>query len=164
MTHTLREVQAPYTVDPADEAVGREAILIRRDGEPVAVVVPMAGEAVAETPITARDGRLVAAILPAGEYRAYREWKSSRTPAPATNDEQFEREKAAFQRLLPELLEKYAGQWVAIVNEQVTDVGPDFSTVIQRTRARFGKRPVVVQQVLKEPRIYRLPSPRIVRE
>ncbi|MBI3361588.1 MAG: type II toxin-antitoxin system Phd/YefM family antitoxin, partial [Chloroflexi bacterium] len=42
MSPFLREVQAPYTVNPDDEAIGRETILIRRNGEPVAAVVPYA--------------------------------------------------------------------------------------------------------------------------
>ncbi len=37
----LREVNAPYMVNPDDETVGRETIIIRRNGEPVAAVVPL---------------------------------------------------------------------------------------------------------------------------
>lgn len=36
-THAVRDVQAPYTVNPDDEAVGRDTIIIHRGGEPVAV-------------------------------------------------------------------------------------------------------------------------------
>ena len=39
---SIKEVSAPYTVNVEDEAVGRETIIIRRNGEPVAVVVPFA--------------------------------------------------------------------------------------------------------------------------
>ena len=38
-THTLKEVSVPYTVNAEDEAIGRDIIVIRRNGEPIAVVV-----------------------------------------------------------------------------------------------------------------------------
>ncbi len=42
MGQMLREVNAPYTVNADDEAIGRETIISRRNGEPVAAVVPYA--------------------------------------------------------------------------------------------------------------------------
>jgi hypothetical protein len=40
MPHIIREVQASYTIDINDEAIGRETIILQRDGKPVAAVVP----------------------------------------------------------------------------------------------------------------------------
>lgn len=40
--YILKEVNAPYTVRPDDEALGRETVIIRRNGEPIAAVVPYA--------------------------------------------------------------------------------------------------------------------------
>ncbi|CAG0927772.1 hypothetical protein TFLX_00612 [Thermoflexales bacterium] len=40
--HTLKEVSVPYTVSAEDESIGRDTIVIRRMGEPVAVVIPFA--------------------------------------------------------------------------------------------------------------------------
>ncbi len=140
MPHLIREVQTPYTISPNDQLIGRETIILQRDGQPIAAVVP---------------------------YAEYQEFLAQRKDVaklePISNDPQFERERAAFQRLLPELLKEHRGKWVAIVDEKVADVGPDFSSVIQRVRARFGKRSVCVQEVLETPRVYSLPSPHIVR-
>jgi hypothetical protein len=40
-TRSLREVNTPYTVSTEDEAIGRDTIIVRRDGKPIAVVLPM---------------------------------------------------------------------------------------------------------------------------
>ena len=129
----VKEVSTPYLVNIEDEAIGRETIIIRRNGEPVAVVVPFA------------------------DYEAL----TLRTPSPV--DATFERERAAFHRLLPELLAAHRGEWVAIVDEQPIEFGADFSSVIVPVRQRFGQRPVYVREVLDQPRLYRISSPRVVR-
>jgi hypothetical protein len=77
-------------------------------------------------------------------------------PEPISDSPDFERERAAFRRLLPELLKAHRGEWVAIVNEQAVEFGPDFSSVILRVRERFGQRPVYVQEILEKPRGYKL--------
>lgn len=142
-THTLREVNAPYTVNPDDEAVGRDTIIIIRNGEPVAAVVP---------------------------YAEYQEWLAEKAnrpgpppiESPLPIDPEFRKQWEAFQRLRPELLKKYPGQWVAIVKEQVVEVGPDFSTVAERAD-RFGDAPMCICQVLEKPRIYKLPTRKVIR-
>ena len=131
-THTLKEVSVPYTVNAEDEAVGRDTIVIRRNGEPVAVVVPFA------------------------EYQAL-----VAQPLPADLD--FEQERAAFQRLLPELLKTHRGEWVAVVDGQPVEFGPDFSSVIAPVRQRFGQRPVYVREISEQARIYKISSPRLTR-
>ena len=126
---TIKEVNAPYVVDTEDKAFGRETIIIRHNGEPVAVIVPYADyvELLARQP-----GR----------------------PVEIDSDEaDLERERAAFRRLLPELLNTHRGEWVAIVDEQAVEFGPDFSSVIRRVRERFGHRPVYVQEILEKPRV-----------
>jgi hypothetical protein len=132
----LKEVNAPYTVNAEDEAVGRDTIVIRRNGEPIAVVLPFA------------------------EYEGLLAHQSAQM---AAIDPIFDRERTAFQRLLPELLAAHRGEWVAIVNGQPVDFGPDFSSVIVRVRQRFGQRPVYVHEILERPRIYKISSPRVVR-
>ncbi len=129
---TFKEVSTPYLVNADDEAIGRETIIIRRNGEPVAVVVPFA------------------------DYQAW----THQAPVPA--DAAFERERTAFQRLLPDLLVTHRGEWVAIVDEQPVEFGPDFSSVIIPVRQRFGLRPVFVHEILEQPRVYKMPSRRIV--
>jgi hypothetical protein len=130
ITRTLREVSAPYTVNADDEAIGRDTIVIRRNGEPIAVVLPFV------------------------EYQAL-------LAQPLSSDLGFEQERAAFQRLLPELLKTHRGEWVAIVDGQPVEFGPDFSSVIAPVRQRFGQRPVYVREVSEQARIYTISSPQL---
>ncbi len=132
VTHTLKEVSVPYTVNAEDETVGRDTIVIRRNGEPIAVVIPFA------------------------EYQAM-------TAQPLPGDPGFEQERAAFHRLLPELLKTHRGEWVAIVDGQPVEFGPDFSSVIALVRQRFGQRPVYVHEISERARIYKSLSPRLTR-
>ena len=137
---TLREVNAPYTVDPDDESVGRETIIIRRNGEPVAAVVPYA------------EYQKLLALT-----------ELAPLPPQLPSDPQFEKQYAAFQRLLPELLKEHRGEWVGIVNEQASVFGQTSSAVLVEICKRFGDAPMCIQQVREQPRIYRMGGPRIVR-
>jgi hypothetical protein len=130
-THTLKEVSMPYLVNAEDEAIGRDTIVIRRNGTPVAVVIPFA-----------EYQTLVAQSRP--------------------DDPGFEQERAAFQRLLPELLQVHRGEWVAIVDGQPVQFGPDFSSVIVPVRQRFGQRPVYIHEISEQTRIYTISSPRLI--
>ena len=138
---TLREVNAPYTVNPDDQATGRETIIIRKDGEPIAAVVPYA------------------------EYQELLALKPK--PAPALTilpvDPGFEKQWAAFQRLRPELLQKHSGQWVAIVNEQVAAIGPDFSIVAESVQAKYGKVARCIGQLRERERVYHIPYRKVIR-
>lgn len=66
---------------------------------------------------------------------------------PDSPPSKFEREKAAFYRLLPELRTSHAGQYVAIHDEQVIDAGPDQVEVALRVQRRIGAVPVYVHLV-----------------
>ena len=134
----IKEVSMPYIVNPDDEAVGRETVIIRRNGEPVAAIVPYA------------------------EYQQLVESRQEARPD-VPEDPEFERNRAAFHRLLPELLKDHRGEWVAIVDEKPAQFGSDFQSVIVPVREQFGQRPIYVQEILETPRIYRMPSVRVVR-
>jgi hypothetical protein len=56
-------------------------------------------------------------------------------PPPASK---WEREKRAFQRLLPELLKSHAGKYVAIHDEQVVDSDTNELALIERVLQRVG--------------------------
>jgi hypothetical protein len=71
-------------------------------------------------------------------------------------------ERAAFQRLLPDLLKTHRGQFVAIQGGRVVDVDEDESALAGRAIARTDKA-VYIQEVGSEPRVYELPSPEVVR-
>ena len=62
----------------------------------------------------------------------------------------FERERAAFYRLLPDLLATHRGQYVAIHDEQVVDSGPVRGEVVCRVLDRF-QTDIYVGLVSEEP-------------
>lgn len=63
----------------------------------------------------------------------------------------FEREMAAFRRLLPTLLERYRGQYVAIHEEQVVGSGDDLVSVALVAYKQHGYQPIYVDLVTDEP-------------
>ncbi len=136
---TLKEVNAPYTINPDVESLAHEPLLIRRDGE--------------------------AWVVMAMPYAEYQQWQAQKAPRPAleTGDSEFESNRAAFQRLLPELLKEHRGEWVAIVDEQPVLFGPDFEGVVVPVREQFGQRSIYVQEILETPRVYYLGSPNWLR-
>ena len=133
----FREVNVPYTVNPNDESVGRETIVIQRDGEPIAAIVPYA------------------------EYQALLARPTHVSPS-STTDLQYHRNRTAFQRLLPELLKEHRGKWVAIVNEQVVVVGASPSAVLDEVYERLGDVPVYVQQMLEKQHVYHLTTRTVI--
>ena len=134
----IREVQAPYTIRLDDQAVGRETIIIHQKGKPVAAIVP---------------------------YPLYEKAILGKTTSPTlpTPDPEFEKQWNAFQRMKPDLLQKYPGQWVAVVNEQIAAVGPDFSSVAEKVEQEFGNVPRCIGEVLETPKIYRMTTRRVIR-
>ena len=138
-TVSLKEAQATYSLslDKADLAQG--PLILEHEGEPVAAVVPIA------------------------EYRRFQAWREREARTRLRVDEAFERERAAFERLKPELLKTYRGKFVAVVNEQVADVDTDRVKLVLRVYDRFGYRPIYVQLVEEHlPRLH-LPSVWIAR-
>lgn len=83
-------------------------------------------------------------------------------PLPGTN-EKFERERAAFFRLLPELLKTHPGKVVAIHNEQVIAVGDENVPVAMEAYKKVGYVALFVQRVLEKQPVYRLKTPREIR-
>jgi PHD/YefM family antitoxin component YafN of YafNO toxin-antitoxin module len=143
-TLTLKEAQALYNALTDDQAT-LEPVLVERDGKPIGVFVPMA------------------------EYEAFRAWRESehdRQPA-STHNEAFQREAAAFERMMPELLRQYRNRVVAIYNGQVVEVGSEnesVADVAMRVYERLGYISVYVHRVEETPRIYKISSPQIVRQ
>jgi hypothetical protein len=83
-------------------------------------------------------------------------------PIPGSSDK-FERERATFFRLLPELLKTHRGKVVAIHDEQVLVVGEETVPVIQEAIKLAGHVELFVQRVLETQPVYRLRGPREVR-
>lgn len=129
----IREIKAPYVVDPSNEAIGRDTIIIQREGEPIAVIVP---------------------------YDEYKSLKDREGPSEDV-DHEFRKQWLAFQRLKPDLLDEHQGQWVAIVDERVAAVGSDFETVSCQIDEEYGDVPQCISQVLKTPRLVRMTTRKV---
>ena len=90
-------------------------------------------------------------------------------PAPridsaAIDESPWERERRAFDRLLPSLLGTHLGQYVAVHNGTIIASGSDRITVAVQGYQRVGYVPLYVGLVSEGPsRKVRLPSPRVLR-
>jgi antitoxin (DNA-binding transcriptional repressor) of toxin-antitoxin stability system len=138
---TLRESQAPYNVALDDTLLTDEVVILEKDGRPVAALVPI------------------------GEYTAFQAWREEERRRQARQEEEaaIEREHAAFNQMLPELLNQYPGRVVAIYNGQVVGVGDDEAAVWEEARRRFKGVPIYVQVVEYPPRVYKMPHRKVTR-
>jgi PHD/YefM family antitoxin component YafN of YafNO toxin-antitoxin module len=136
----LKETQAPYNISLDDALLTDEVVLLEKDGQPVAALVPM------------------------DEYTAFQAWREEekRRQARQAEEAAIEREHAAFQRMLPELLKQYKGRVVAIYNGQVVDVGDDRMEVWKQARQKLGQVPVYVQTVEYSPKVYKMPHRKVI--
>lgn len=76
--------------------------------------------------------------------------------------QQLEAEIEAFEKMYPDLKQKYYGRFVAIANGQVVDTAEDFENLFLRVQARFGNLPVLIRQVGDTPtQEWRFRSPRL---
>jgi PHD/YefM family antitoxin component YafN of YafNO toxin-antitoxin module len=128
----------------------------------------MTEKLVINAPVFVEDeGRPVAVLLPIELFRAWQRQLQIQdlpvpTPRSAEPSSGFEREKAAFERMKPELMKQHPGKCVAVVGGQVVEVGEDKIKVIEKVRERFGHVSMYVQWVTTQPRIYHFPHRRVV--
>jgi hypothetical protein len=137
----LRESQAPYTLTLDEKTLTRESVILERDGQPVAALVPIA------------------------EYEAFHAWQQAqeRHRSRQPQMDAFEQEHAAFERIIPELLHTHRGQVVAIYQGQVVQVGTNIAETLDAVYNQFGYVPCYVQRVEETPRIYKSPHRKVVR-
>jgi hypothetical protein len=89
-------------------------------------------------------------------------------PAPVLNLPQkaptkFEREMAAFRRLMPTLLKDYRNKYVAIHEEKVVGCGDNLLDVAMEAYNKFGYQPIYVDLVTDVPqKPARIPRYRIL--
>jgi hypothetical protein len=135
----LKETQAPYEVALDDTS---EVVILERDGEAVAAIVPIA------------------------EYQAFQSWRQAELRRQTQSEEEaaIEREHAAFEKMLPELLQKYEGRVVAIYQGEVVAVGDDEAVVWKQTRQRLGPLPIYVQTVEALPRVVDFPGVEVLHD
>jgi hypothetical protein len=81
--------------------------------------------------------------------------------APHSETTEFEKEQNMFQRLLPKLLRKYAGEYVAVFGGRVLDHDKDDSVLAARIFEKVGDADFYIGRVEKKPAIYEFPSPEV---
>jgi hypothetical protein len=72
-------------------------------------------------------------------------------------------EERAFYRKRVRLLERYQGQFVALYQGRVVGHGPNDEELARQMFEKFGDVPFFIQRVEKEPTVYEVPSPEVVR-
>ena len=72
-------------------------------------------------------------------------------------------EQKAFERQKPQLLRRYAGQFVAFYGSKMVDHDKECAELASRMFAKLGDLPFWIARVEKHPTIYDLPSFEIIR-
>jgi len=137
-TLDIKEARAIYGPDlPGPEEVAEGPVVIRREGKPYAVAIPLE------------------------DYRRFQEWreKAEREARIQAQDEAWEKERAAFHRLKPQLLQTHKGLYVAIHGGQVVDADADNLALARRVMSKLKDMPFYLQLVSEETRTFEVPSP-----
>jgi hypothetical protein len=138
-TIALREAQAPYTVTVDEQTLQSDGMVLEQNGQPLAV------------------------LLPIGEYEAYRAWQRRQRLHRQAPSAGFSQERAAFERMLPQLVQTHPGRVVAIYGGEVVEVGDDVGEVLANVHARYGYVPCYVGRVELPGRVYKLPHRKVIR-
>lgn len=111
-----------------------------------------------------RNGQAIAAVVSMDEFAAFQLWRAEEANRQRRQSEAeaIEREHAAFQKMLPKLLLQCPGRVVAIHQGRVIAVGDNRMDVWQEARQQVNGAPVYVQTVESSPRIYKLPSRKVI--
>lgn len=136
-TISLKETHTTYSLSLNKTQLGQEPIIIEREGQPLA------------------------AIIPIERYREFVAWQESRTE----RNQQFsalQKEREAFHRLRDQLLKTHKGQFVAVLDGQVVDSDVDNCELALRVYSKFGYVPIYIQRVEEKPTVYDIPSPEVV--
>jgi hypothetical protein len=83
-------------------------------------------------------------------------------PATFVADSKWERERLAFLRLKPAMMQSHANLYVAIHEERAVDSDADPTQLGMRVYAKYGYIPIFVGLVSGEQSVARIPSPRLV--
>lgn len=78
-------------------------------------------------------------------------------------DELLAAQERAYYKRRARLLERYQGQFVALYRGRVVGHGPSDEELARQMFEKFGDAPFFIQRVEKEPTVYEVPSPEVVR-
>ena len=73
----------------------------------------------------------------------------------------IEEAKRYFRENRAEILGKYRGMFVAVVENSIVDCDKDFSELAKRIYEKFGYQTIYMPFVESEPSVLRIPSPRV---
>jgi len=99
--------------------------------------------------VITRYGRPLAVLGPTGQQS---------TSSGARRLMDWQEERGAFERILPRLLRRYRGRYVAIWNGRVVDADPDHEVLFERVWRRFRDRTFFIGRVGPERSPIELPS------
>lgn len=134
---SLKETRATYALSLNETQLGQEPIIIEREGQPLAAIIPI------ET------------------YREFVAWQESRTER-RRQLAALQKEREAFYQLRDQLLKTHRGQFVAVLGGQVVDSDVDNCELARRVYHKFGYVPIYIQKVEEKPRVYDIPSPEVI--
>lgn len=106
----------------------------------------------------ARRGSSLAALVSDSLARSLAEGDTRELPNDGLRDGRL-----WYERRRRELLARYAGEYLAVIDRQIVDHDRDFSALAARVFARHGGRPVFMPRVQEKDEPARLRSPRQVR-
>ena len=124
---------------------------------PIHYFVEIARTTLAHGPaILEENEQPVAVLLPMDDYHSFQKWQQAQQSLPPSVPAEFASEVDAFERLRPTLLDRYAGQAVAIYQGRVVAAGDDKMAVYAQVLEAFGPVRCYIEWVEPE-------SPRRVR-
>ena len=82
---------------------------------------------------------------------------------PDPREEPFAADERAFYKMHARLLQRYQGQFVAVYQGRVIGHGSSDEELARRMFEKFGDAQFFIQRVEKEPTVYEVPSPEVVR-
>jgi len=76
----------------------------------------------------------------------------------------FQEAKKYFQENKAQILEKYKGNFIAILDSTIVDHDRNFSDLARRVYEKFGYQTIYMPLVESEPVVLRIPSPRVSKQ
>ena len=136
----LRESHAPYTVTLDDQTFQNEVTFLDQNGTTVAV------------------------LLPVKLYESFRAWQQREQPRNQSPQMvAFAQERAAFEDMLPQLLQEHPGKVVVVYQGKVIAVGDEVGPTLEQVYARFGYIPCYAGRVEPSPHSYSLSHRKVIR-
>ncbi len=84
-------------------------------------------------------------------------------PAIVSHSKLFAEERKFVEQNWESLVASFRGRYVAVLGKSVLDSDKEFSALAGRVYRKFGYQRVFMPFIAERPRIYRIPSPRLVR-